>query len=114
MRIYAISGAPGAGKSYLARKLVPQPNVWSLGAPLKAIDYDWLARVFKTRPLGMDRIAFDDVSALEQVQALREKFPGEVTHLHVARRVWDQMDENELRLALAADYAVSWEPINAG
>lgn len=116
MLVYAISGAPGSGKSYLAKSLVRAIDIRSLPydriVDTMAVRREYLAalvRVLKTAPvLGFDRVAIDNLVYPSEIEYLKTRFPGSCVHFHIAKSDFDETDEVRLKLAVSADYCITW------
>ena len=120
MLIYAISGAPRSGKTTLAYRLVGRVHgsVWDLAkARLAYLDYyaNLEMRLRQARATGLlSRIALDGIDTLDEIRFLREKFPMDtIVHWHVVDGAIDDIPSEEgLRLALQADYGLTWRRLH--
>ncbi len=112
MILYLVSGAEGAGKTALCRRLVGAANVWDLGA-LYPPDH-LLERLRTLRTIAAPRCALDGVPSIEVVSAIRRALPtDQVMHFHIVDNLSSKEPSLEmLELGLSADYAISFRRID--
>lgn len=119
MILYVISGALGAGKTTLARRLVGQANVWDLDGARSAWGANYLVRLeehLKTlRRIAGPKIAIDNVVSVDEIAAIRKYLPLDpIVHFHVACGNHTYIPGDvEIALGNAADYALTWRKLDS-
>lgn len=116
MILYVISGAEGAGKTTLCRRLVGAANVWDLDAArsIWRSSPDFAVRLIdhlKTlRGIVAPRCALDGIQSLEEIKRIREALPhDQIVHFHVVNgSTEDQPTVEMIEMGIAADYAITW------
>lgn len=120
MILYIVSGADGAGKTTLCRRLVGAANVWDLEAARSVwkSSPDFIHRLLDhlrtLRNIIAPRAALDGIQSLEEVRRIKDAFPSDaIVHFHVVNgNLEEEPSEEMLQLGIEADYAINWRKVS--